>query len=306
MRISRILVGHDDSSRAEDAVALARLLSDATGAELVLARVTPRPPLVTSAVTVPEAEGEYLEGQAEQLLRQAASIGARAEIASGSSPARGLHELAEQVGADLVVVGSSHRGRVGQVLAGNVATSLLNGAHRAVAVAPAGYAERDDAALSAIGAGFDGSAEAEVAVRAAGALALATAAEVRVICVVGQQAELAAHPWAFGWGAGETRNAVVEHMRGRVESAAGGLPREVRRSTELLDGGAVSVLADAGRKLDLLVLGSRGYGPLRSTLLGSVSRELVKSVPCPVLVVPRAAQAGPPPGAGSAHDEFSV
>ena len=37
----------------------------------------------------------------------------------------------------------------------------------------------------------------------------------------------------------------------------------------------------------LLVVGSRGYGPLRRVLLGSVSTELVRSAPCPLIVTPR-------------------
>jgi hypothetical protein len=36
----------------------------------------------------------------------------------------------------------------------------------------------------------------------------------------------------------------------------------------------------------LLVCGSRGYGPLRSVLLGGVSRRLVDGAHCPVLVLP--------------------
>jgi nucleotide-binding universal stress UspA family protein len=41
--------------------------------------------------------------------------------------------------------------------------------------------------------------------------------------------------------------------------------------------------------LDLLCLGSRGYGPVRRVLLGSVSSELLHEVYCPVVVVPRTA-----------------
>ncbi len=47
----------------------------------------------------------------------------------------------------------------------------------------------------------------------------------------------------------------------------------------------------AGWPDTILVVGSRGYGPLRRVLLGSVSTQLVKSAPCPVLVVPRGTEA---------------
>jgi hypothetical protein len=39
--------------------------------------------------------------------------------------------------------------------------------------------------------------------------------------------------------------------------------------------------------LDLLVMGSRGYGPRLGALLGSVSRRVTWNARCPVLVVPR-------------------
>ena len=37
--------------------------------------------------------------------------------------------------------------------------------------------------------------------------------------------------------------------------------------------------------------GSRAYGPLRSVIVGSVSRHLVDHASCPVLVIPRSAEA---------------
>jgi nucleotide-binding universal stress UspA family protein len=54
----------------------------------------------------------------------------------------------------------------------------------------------------------------------------------------------------------------------------------------LLQGDAATVLAQQSRELDLLVTGSRGYGPARAALLGSVSRALVKEANAPVVVVP--------------------
>jgi nucleotide-binding universal stress UspA family protein len=61
----------------------------------------------------------------------------------------------------------------------------------------------------------------------------------------------------------------------------------VARTAELFSGGAVAVLTDEAQTLDLLVLGSRAYGPVRRVLLGSVSGPLVRQAPCPVLVLPR-------------------
>jgi nucleotide-binding universal stress UspA family protein len=58
----------------------------------------------------------------------------------------------------------------------------------------------------------------------------------------------------------------------------------------MLKGEAPHALAEAiDDGLDMLVLGSRGYGPVRSVLLGSTSRALVDRLQCPVMVVPRAA-----------------
>ena len=55
---------------------------------------------------------------------------------------------------------------------------------------------------------------------------------------------------------------------------------------EILTGHPADALAAASADLDLLVCGSRGYGPLRTLLLGGTSHALVRKAACPVLVVP--------------------
>src|SRR5688572_8330016 len=64
--------------------------------------------------------------------------------------------------------------------------------------------------------------------------------------------------------------------------------------TRLLHGRPASVIVEEATDMraDLVVLGSRGLGPLRSMLLGSVSAEVVDHAPCPVLVA-RASSIGP-------------
>jgi nucleotide-binding universal stress UspA family protein len=75
------------------------------------------------------------------------------------------------------------------------------------------------------------------------------------------------------------------------EIATGALP----------SGDPASELADAAHELDLLVTGSRGYGPVRRLMLGSTSTRLVHEAPCPVLVLTRGAhvdrEAGEPASA---------
>ena len=50
-------------------------------------------------------------------------------------------------------------------------------------------------------------------------------------------------------------------------------------------------LAAFGERLDLLVVGSRGYGPMRRLMFGSTSNHLAGHARCPLLVLPRVADA---------------
>lgn len=74
-----------------------------------------------------------------------------------------------------------------------------------------------------------------------------------------------------------------------LEFAAAGVPPELEPQTVLLEGAFVESLAALGTDdVDLLVCGSRGYGPARRVLLGGVSSRLIRRARLPVAVVPRA------------------
>lgn len=64
-------------------------------------------------------------------------------------------------------------------------------------------------------------------------------------------------------------------------------PGSVEASAQIVDGYADDELALLSDEVDLVVCGSRGYGPLNSVLLGSVSTGMLRKARCPVLVVPR-------------------
>ena len=62
--------------------------------------------------------------------------------------------------------------------------------------------------------------------------------------------------------------------------------------SQLEVGNPAHVLADASEGLDLLFMGSRGYGPMHAVMVGGVSGRLVREAACPVIVFPRSAGDG--------------
>jgi nucleotide-binding universal stress UspA family protein len=80
-----------------------------------------------------------------------------------------------------------------------------------------------------------------------------------------------------------------EH-RSRLSKAIATLAAGVAVEPIVVEGDPVAVLAEQSRALGLLVLGSRGYGPLHAVLVGAVSSELLKRAACPTIVIPRGIQ----------------
>jgi nucleotide-binding universal stress UspA family protein len=264
-----VVVGFDGSEQARDALALGRLLADAGGAGLVLARVFPVEPWHAR-----EAEEEL----AKELDAVAESEGAKAEAVPARSAARGLHEIAEELHASAIVVGSSHRGAAGRVLVGSTGERLLHGAPCAVAVAPLGTAGDDDPGLRVIAMAYDGSPESKVALARASDLAVRSGATMRIYTVVPA-------------GAAGDRHA-NEYFRERLADARRLAPAEVRAAADLLHGDPAGELTgEAEKGVDLMVLGSRGYGPLGRVLVGGVSLAMVRIAPCPLLITPRGVSA---------------
>jgi nucleotide-binding universal stress UspA family protein len=288
MLYRNIIVGYDGSDQAEDALTLGKQLVELTGGFLTLAGVLYLNPwLGAQDPALERAEAEHVR----RLEDAATEAGAKVEKVLSTSAARGLHRLAEVSDADLIVVGSSHRGRIGQVLAGSVGVTLLHGAPCPVAIAPRGYADKGTGGIAHVTVGFDGSPEANMALADAVDLARAADAPLKVVTV----AEPPAIVYGKGGGPNNAWQALTEDIKGimreRLDEAVASLPEDVRVESALLVGGAAEKLVEAaGAEPGVMVVGSRGYGPARRVLLGSASSELVRSTLCPVIVHPRSAE----------------
>jgi nucleotide-binding universal stress UspA family protein len=285
---STIIVGYDCSEASEDALAFAKLMAGATDAHLVVAGVFRLLPVwdVPSATVE-----EWAPDRNAQLEAAAASVAGEAMTIPSASPARGLQDLARGTGADLVIVGSARHGTIGQVLAGNAGLSLLHGSHCSVAVAPLGFARKAVDRIAEVVVAYDGSPQSAAAMRDAVNLARGAGAPLKVVTVAEPP------PVVYGKGGGahqgrqELTAAIEDIMRTRMEEAFAGLPDDVPAEAVLVTGDPAEELARVAVKDGaVLMLGSRSYGPIRSVLLGSVSRHLMRSAPVPVVVHPRTAR----------------
>ena len=285
--MSTILIGVDASERSEDAVAFARQLAEASGAHLVIANAYPYSdfPSRTSHASYREVLRDEALEIVHDLRQRVEDLPATVKIVPNPSPAHALHATAEAEDACLLVVGSTHTGRVGRVLPGSTGERLLHGAPCSVAVVPRDY-RKDPAPLRRIGVAYDGTPEARAAASAAAELARGLSAELVVIGVA-DATEYGAPALMGGPNPGNLAADVDRHVQERLDALVAELPADVTASTQRLTGEPAELLADHSRDVDLLVLGSRAYGPLRSVLVGGVSGRVMRAAHCPVIVVPR-------------------
>jgi nucleotide-binding universal stress UspA family protein len=208
-----------------------------------------------------------------------AALGVDAEIATvgANSIGAGLHHIAEERDADLLVVGSCSRGLAGRLMLGDDMRASLEGAPCAVAIAPRGFAEHA-APFSTIGVAYDRSPESEAALSLARELASEHECKITARTVINIPTYAFNATAAVNWG-GVMEDMVKESQK-RLDSLGDVQGHAVQGiTTEELEKFAETV--------DLLVVGARGYGPVRRLLFGSTSEYLARTTRCPLLVLAR-------------------
>jgi nucleotide-binding universal stress UspA family protein len=301
-RAARILLGHDAAPGGDDAAALAALLAGADGEVHALLAI-PYPPRRIGDPPIHaepgpgnweqisaelEAKGnEALERRALSSIEAAKSFG---DVVIDNSPSAALSAISEAERPDFIVVGSSRYGRLGKVLIGSTGEQLAHGSVSPVAIAPRGYAAAAPERIGSIAVGFDGGGEAEHALELAARLARRHGAGLRVIGVLEttvSEGEIIAEAYdaISGKPIADRRK---QELTTRIDEAVARFAADLPVSVEIERGRVADRLIDTCKQgTDLLVVGSRGYGPLARVLLGSTSTRLAREAPCPLVIATR-------------------
>jgi nucleotide-binding universal stress UspA family protein len=275
--LRNILLATDGSRGTEVALRAAANISEKSGATLHVVHVW--------------TDG-LLEEQADKTLRQQAwkarAAGARAlwVYLREGEPVEEIVALAEDLDADLVVVGSRGAGWMKRLVTGSVSEGVVHRASCPVLVVGGGQAAWP---VNRVVVGDDGSWSAQSAGELAAELADLFGAEVVLV----RAYENPPAP-VGGWSAEDRRELDDARLRGlraleeraeRLETMARGRPET--RLAESKATPAIASVAEGGKEeRTLFAVGSRGLGAPKRALFGSVSTKVLRAVDGPVLVVP--------------------
>ena len=289
-----IIAGFSSSRQGTAPLNLAVQFARTTGENVVAAAIVER--AVPSGVDPIEDEYQgYVAAQATKSLERViekirGDLDVSLVVHQSSSIPRGLTELVDHYGADLVVVGSSSSGLLGRVALGSVTERLVHTAAVPVAIAPRGY-PLSPVPVQRLTAAYGGAADAVGLITTSAELAKKWSVRLRI-------ASFTVRPVTMYGGSIErsAENLVVKQWTRKTMDAALEQLEDARRRVEIPD---VDVVIGAGtdwrdavdgiawQSGDLLLLGSGAAGPVSQVFLGSAASKILRHAAVPVMIVPR-------------------
>jgi nucleotide-binding universal stress UspA family protein len=297
---AKILLATDGSEDAALAARAAADLSERAGSELHIVHVLPRFPRYAYPGVTPQVYSrvldEDLRGARDLLEEQVKGIGARGARVAESHTRRGptvdeILDLADELGADLIVVGSRGLGPVRGLVLGSVSGGIVHGATSPVLVLRGG---ENAWPPNRIVVGDDGSEEAKGAGVLAARIAKLLEAGVLLVRAYPRLPETDAEGREFDARRVDDElrreERTLESRAKEIEDASGAVRPRVgvtvsEPATALLEA------AGEGAERALLAVGSRGLDATRRLRLGSVSTKVLHAAHGPVLIYPHLAVA---------------
>ncbi len=282
--MSAVVVGFDGSGLARRAVLWGAEEAARRDAGLVVVQAVQRPlpepvfmpmsgpvPEFVTEETMSHAAEEHLAELAAELAQSFPDLNVTTHVRLG----RPAEVLAEEPG-DLLVLGSSGRTGIAEMVLGSTAVELVSTAGRPVVVTRSGPLE------GRVVVGVDGSETSADAIAFAFEFASRHGREL-----------LAIHAFNdAGWA--ELPEQDVDHVRADLAKLLGeqlaphaARHPEVHVAQEIAFDAPARALLHAADGAALVAVGSHGRGVVRRAILGSVSHAVLHHAPCPVAVVHR-------------------
>lgn len=270
-RFERFLVASDGSEFSAAAVREALGMAVKCGAEVhVMSLVATGAEHEALGESILKQELEAVQSNLDRIKAEAEAAGVKCQTHAihGRAVDEEIVALADQVQADLIIMGRRGRRGLARLMLGHATAQVIGQAHCSVLVVPrAAHIEGRHLVLAT-----DGSRYADAAAVTTARLAQFCGARVSVVSVT-----TPSHAPERRAEAQQAVDRVVEHMRNEGTEVEGlvqeGVPSEV-----------ITGLARE-RNADLIVTGSQGRSGLERVLLGSVSERILNETPCAVLVV---------------------
>lgn len=289
----RYVVGYQDDDRGREAIALATSLARRRGAELDIVLVTPPRGQTFDQYSPNRVYRTTMDVHAKEVLQEAADqvppqVTTRTHLRHADSTTTGLIEMADELGAGLVVVGAGRGALLHRFTLGSVANALLHSATTPVALAPRGYQEVDGMTriTAAIGERAGAQALLDVAVESAAARSV----ELRLISLVDLDEMTPSTRLAAD---AEQQEQVLDGARRHADALASRsrsvLPATVPVTTAVGHGRSIESAVSSLEfdSTEIVFVGSSRLAATKSIFLGAVANKILRSLPVPMVVVPR-------------------
>lgn len=279
----KVLLAIDGGTPAAAARRLVERIGHRTNLDVTVVTVVP-PPAVPAAVfdAIMESPSEEVSRRAGEISASAVdslrSAGFKAESVVAEGPAGAeILRLIERGHFHLTVLGAGNKTWLGHMLLGSVSTHVLHSSPSSTLVV---HEDNSSEERARVLVGTDGSSESRLAIDVFCGFADPSRCDTFVTSVVYPIERL---PYPYPIPGGDRETEAERHLTEQAEAcAASGLER-LRRAgfaarSGVLQGSPSSQLLKEADNIgaDLVVVGSRGFGPLGRALMGSVSDHVCR------------------------------
>ena len=277
-----ILVAVDISRVSQSAFKQALALSSMMRAKLMVVGVTPRYEGNMNRLKIADANNQLSEPfrkSLEDAASYAASLGLEIRtIHRTGEPSAEIIQVAEEEGADLIVLGNEKRSKVEQVLLGGMRAKVIDGSPCDVMLVP----EMSEIRFGKILVGVNGTPAGNTAGLRALELAVNFGSEVHAVTAIDI-------PTDRGLRYGVLKDARQKGFKALEAIARQGEKLGLQVITELQEASPEKCLLKYAndKEIQHIVLGSKGYSGVSDILLGSVVERVALHAPCAIQVVKR-------------------